>query len=104
MKFPWQPQDACFLDQAYTQPGNDPWPPTCGPRCPWGNGPPIGICRPAKNKISLENYASKTKFDIIYFDAFSPEKQPQLWTVEIFKNMYHLLKEELNESPWSKGS
>jgi len=47
-----------------------------------------------KNKIALENYTSDAKFDIIYFDAFSPEKQPQLWTAEIFKNMRHLLKED----------
>jgi len=47
-----------------------------------------------KNKIALEDYTSDTKFDIIYFDAFSPEKQPQLWTAEIFKNMHHLLKED----------
>lgn len=30
--------------------------------------------------------------DIIYFDAFAPVKQPELWTIEIFKKMYGLLK------------
>ena len=44
-----------------------------------------------KNKIALENYTSKIKFDIIYFDAFSPEKQPHLWNSDIFQNMYKLL-------------
>lgn len=29
--------------------------------------------------------------DIIYFDAFSPEKQPELWTAEVFAKMYNLL-------------
>ena len=47
-----------------------------------------------KNEIALENYTNKTKFDIIYFDAFSPEKQAELWTAEIFQNMYDLLKED----------
>ncbi len=47
-----------------------------------------------KNKIALEDYTSNAKFDIIYFDAFSPEKQPQLWIAEIFKNMHNLLKED----------
>jgi len=47
-----------------------------------------------KNKIALENYTSKTKFDIIYFDAFSPEKQPHLWNAEVFQNMHNLLKED----------
>ena len=47
-----------------------------------------------KNEIALENYTSKTKFDIIYFDAFSPKKQAELWTAEVFQNMYDLLKED----------
>ena len=47
-----------------------------------------------KSKTSLENYTSKTKFDIIYFDAFSPEKQPELWTDIIFKKMHKYLKED----------
>jgi tRNA U34 5-methylaminomethyl-2-thiouridine-forming methyltransferase MnmC len=47
-----------------------------------------------KNEIALENYTSRTKFDIIYFDAFSPEKQPELWTAIIFQNMYNLLNED----------
>jgi tRNA U34 5-methylaminomethyl-2-thiouridine-forming methyltransferase MnmC len=47
-----------------------------------------------KNEIELEKYTSKTKFDIIYFDAFSPETQPHLWNAEVFQNMYNLLKED----------
>jgi tRNA U34 5-methylaminomethyl-2-thiouridine-forming methyltransferase MnmC len=27
-------------------------------------------------------------FDLIYFDAFSPEKQPELWTEEVFAKLY----------------
>lgn len=29
--------------------------------------------------------------DLIYFDAFAPEKQPALWTAEIFEKMYRLM-------------
>ena len=47
-----------------------------------------------KNNISLEEYNTNVKFDIIYFDAFSPEKQPELWGHDIFKKMYHFLKED----------
>jgi len=47
-----------------------------------------------KNKIALEDYKSDTQFDIIYFDAFSPEKQPYLWDDKIFNNMYNLLKDD----------
>ena len=31
-------------------------------------------------------------FDLIYFDAFSPRVQPELWTETIFKIMYNSLK------------
>ena len=33
-------------------------------------------------------------FDLIYFDAFGPEKQPNLWSESIFKKMYDALKLE----------
>ena len=29
--------------------------------------------------------------NIIFFDAFSPEKQPELWTTEVFTKMYEIL-------------
>ena len=29
------------------------------------------------------------KYDLIYFDAFAPEKQPELWTEDIFYNLYY---------------
>lgn len=38
----------------------------------------------------LEDFNAEEKFDLIYFDAFSPRVQPELWTEEIFKKMYAL--------------
>lgn len=36
----------------------------------------------------IEDYKpEKEKFNLIYFDAFSPEVQPELWTEEIFTRM-----------------
>ena len=32
-------------------------------------------------------------FDVVYFDAFSPDAQPELWTEEVFQNVYALMKE-----------
>ncbi len=32
-------------------------------------------------------------FDVVYFDAFSPDAQPELWTEEVFKNIYRLMTE-----------
>ena len=63
--------------------------------CSWGTEYEIHeYFKLTKNEITLEDYKSDTKFDIIYFDAFSPEKQPHLWNAEIFQNMYNLLKKE----------
>ena len=31
-------------------------------------------------------------FDLVYFDAFSPEAQPALWTKEVFETIYHSMK------------
>jgi len=36
-------------------------------------------------------YNFSEKYDIIYFDAFAPEKQPELWSFEIFKKIYDAL-------------
>jgi len=41
-----------------------------------------------KIKIDLIEYFPKQKFDLIYFDAFGPEKQPKLWTQEIFAKLF----------------
>ena len=33
------------------------------------------------------------KYDIIYFDAFAPEKQPEMWEQSLFDNLYQVLNE-----------
>jgi tRNA U34 5-methylaminomethyl-2-thiouridine-forming methyltransferase MnmC len=45
-----------------------------------------------KYHCSLQNYKPQQQFDIIYFDAFAPEKQPELWTRELFQKLYDCLK------------
>ena len=45
------------------------------------------------NDIVTSDIPSK-KFDIIYFDAFAPNKQPELWTPAIFEKMYKILRPE----------
>lgn len=32
-------------------------------------------------------------FDVVYFDAFAPEKQPEMWTQEIFDEIFKRLNE-----------
>ena len=36
-----------------------------------------------KTQKKIQNFISKKKFDVIYFDAFSPEKQTEMWTTEM---------------------
>lgn len=32
------------------------------------------------------------KYDLVYFDAFAPNKQPELWTIDVFQKMYDCMK------------
>jgi tRNA U34 5-methylaminomethyl-2-thiouridine-forming methyltransferase MnmC len=32
-------------------------------------------------------------YDVIFFDAFSPEKQPEMWTEKVFSDLYNLSSE-----------
>jgi tRNA U34 5-methylaminomethyl-2-thiouridine-forming methyltransferase MnmC len=45
-----------------------------------------------KQPINLVDYTPGHQFDLIYFDAFSPVKQPELWTLKIFSKLYTCLK------------
>tara|TARA_B100001758_G_scaffold247581_1_gene266035 strand:+ start:12015 stop:12728 length:714 start_codon:yes stop_codon:yes gene_type:complete len=47
-----------------------------------------------KINTDLQKFISELKFDIIYFDAFSPEKQPELWTNTVFMKMHNYLKKD----------
>ncbi|RLD49537.1 MAG: SAM-dependent methyltransferase [Bacteroidetes bacterium] len=46
-----------------------------------------------KIKTDLKKYTPEKLFDLIYFDAFAPEKQPELWTEKIFKKIYDATKQ-----------
>lgn len=46
-----------------------------------------------KIRIELANYKTLEKFDVIYFDAFGPRVQPEMWDKAIFENMYEILSE-----------
>lgn len=44
-----------------------------------------------KEKMTIQEFDSQSNFDIIYFDAFAPSSQPELWTPLIFKKLFRLL-------------
>lgn len=45
-----------------------------------------------KKKNEPLNHSSPQLFDLIYFDTFAPNAQPELWTKEVFDKMYSLLE------------
>lgn len=45
-----------------------------------------------KQQKDFKNIKDENAFDLIYFDAFGPRVQPELWTEDIFKIIYKTLK------------
>lgn len=50
------------------------------------------LFRIQKLKTDLISFQSTDFFDIVYFDAFAPSVQPELWTTDIFKKIYGMLR------------
>ena len=46
-----------------------------------------------KDDILTNKQPLPSSIDIIYFDAFAPSKQAELWSEEIFKEMHHILNQ-----------
>ena len=46
------------------------------------------------NKDILEETLPDNYFDIVYFDAFSPESQPELWSVSLFEKIHKSMTNE----------
>jgi tRNA U34 5-methylaminomethyl-2-thiouridine-forming methyltransferase MnmC len=44
-----------------------------------------------KQEQKLENFETKDHFDIIYFDAFGPRVQEEMWGLHVFEKMFALL-------------
>ena len=49
------------------------------------------ITQRSHSPLSIIHYP--LSFDVIYFDAFAPEKQPEMWSQELFNRLYVLLNE-----------
>ncbi len=47
-----------------------------------------------KTDFTSEKWILPQKTDIIYFDAFGPDKQPEMWTEEIFLRLFENSSEE----------
>jgi tRNA U34 5-methylaminomethyl-2-thiouridine-forming methyltransferase MnmC len=48
-----------------------------------------------KHQVKLQDFKKdKDNYKLLYFDAFSPEIQPELWTQEIFDKLSRMMKKE----------
>ncbi len=44
-------------------------------------------------KETIETPILSPKFDVVYFDAFAPEKQPEMWSEQLLRSIYTSMKE-----------
>lgn len=58
-------------------------------QCPWNN--PYRVSPHftfTKLHTDLTQLPLTGRYDVVYFDAFAPDKQPEMWTEQIFKHIY----------------
>jgi len=68
--------------------------------CEWGTIGNITECFQFKKSVSnllnlpvrQAGFETSESFDLIYFDAFDPNVQPELWTKEVFEKMFAMLE------------
>jgi tRNA U34 5-methylaminomethyl-2-thiouridine-forming methyltransferase MnmC len=46
-----------------------------------------------KIKTRLEDFQLNERFDVLFFDAFAPSKQAELWTADLMQKCFNLLKD-----------
>jgi len=46
-----------------------------------------------KQAIRIEDFSPSKGFDLVYWDAFAPTSQPELWTEELFATIYGWMNE-----------
>jgi tRNA U34 5-methylaminomethyl-2-thiouridine-forming methyltransferase MnmC len=47
-----------------------------------------------KTNQSLLDLTINQSFNLIFFDAFAPTAQPELWTQQVFEKMFYLLSDQ----------
>lgn len=43
-----------------------------------------------KHLAGIQDFNTNSKFNLVYFDAFAPDKQPELWTLDILRKVADL--------------
>ena len=61
---------------------------------PWNTDAPItNYFTLHKIEADFTCYKFPKGYDVIYFDAFAPEKQPEMWSQELFDQLFNVLNE-----------
>lgn len=58
----------------------------------WSNKQMLSNYDVYKYHVGLLDFTAAKDFDLVYFSAFGPKKQPDLWTVQVFEHLWKLLK------------
>ncbi|WP_291582876.1 tRNA (5-methylaminomethyl-2-thiouridine)(34)-methyltransferase MnmD [Bacteroides sp.] len=62
---------------------------------PWEEDAIITPCFTLRKvQADFTTFTTNRSFDIIYFDAFAPEKQPEMWSQELFDRLHVRLSEK----------
>lgn len=63
-------------------------------RCKWEIvneiSPRFGLTKQQTTLQKIE--LQPASFDVVYFDAFAPNKQPELWTIDVLTKIHHTMK------------
>lgn len=46
-----------------------------------------------KYKTKLLNFKADNKYDLVYYDAFAPSKQPEMWEIAPLKHIFEMMEE-----------
>jgi tRNA U34 5-methylaminomethyl-2-thiouridine-forming methyltransferase MnmC len=58
---------------------------------PWNQGSQIGDVKLTKLHIDLESISLQPVYDIVYYDAFAPSKQPAMWEFPLIEKVCNAL-------------
>lgn len=53
---------------------------------------PMGGLRFRRLAARVQQFEADGSYDVIYFDAFAPQHQPEMWTLEVFQRMFSALR------------
>jgi tRNA U34 5-methylaminomethyl-2-thiouridine-forming methyltransferase MnmC len=75
-------------------------------QCPWEQAIEINnYFTIIKKEKKMELIDEANKYDLLFYDAFSPTSQPELWTTEIFQKLFKATKNQgLLSTYCAKGS